>query len=69
MLSSWLRRTRRPQETGASAVEYGMLVALIAGVVIIATLSLSRIMTAVFVQTCEGIVTNNSSVSTGSCRP
>ena len=67
MLGAWLRRSRRSRETGASAVEYGLLVALIAAVVIVATFALGRVMTAVFVETCESINTNNASVSKGKC--
>jgi len=61
-------RTRR-DDRGASAVEYGLLVALIASLVVVAVFALGRVVGAVFVQTCQAIVTNNAAVATGSCNP
>jgi len=60
--------TRR-SEAGASAVEYGLLVALIASVVVVAVFSLGQVVSAVFLQTCKQVVTNNSAAASGSCTP
>lgn len=68
MVAGWLRR-RRCDETGASSVEYGLLVTLIASVTIFAVMSLGAVMQTVFLDTCKAIVTNSSKVPPGSCTP
>ena len=47
--------TRRNEE-GASAVEYGLLVALIAAVVVVAVFALGSLVRSTFHNTCQGIV-------------
>lgn len=46
--------TRRNEE-GASAVEYGLLVALIAAVIVVAVFSLGGLVKSTFTNTCKGI--------------
>lgn len=46
---------RRNEETGASAVEYGLLVALIAAVIVVAVIGLGKLVGGAFTQTCTGI--------------
>ena len=57
---------RRKDETGASAVEYGLLVALIAAVIVVAVFSLGGLVKGTFDQTCKSIKSGNASVA-GSC--
>lgn len=66
MIRPWLR-ARRSDETGASGVEYGLLVALIAGLTIGAIYSLGLVMQGVFLDTCEAVVNNSSKITGGSC--
>ena len=49
----------RTSEKGASAVEYGLLVALIAAVIILAVVALGDTLEAVFTDT-EATITNNT---------
>ncbi len=48
---------RRNEENGASAVEYGLLVALIAAVIVLVVLALGGVVKEAFQDTCEGITT------------
>ncbi len=57
---------RRHDEAGASAVEYGLLVALIAAVIVVVVLSLGGIVKEAFKDTCDGIASGNSNI-TASC--
>ncbi len=50
---------RRDAETGASAVEYGLLVALIAAVIVLAVFSLGGLVRGTFNKTCNDIKTNS----------
>ena len=56
---------RKDQEDGASAVEYGLLVAAIAALIVIIVFALGGIIKNVFQKTCDTI-DSNASVS-GSC--
>ncbi len=49
---------RRDAESGASAVEYGLLVALIAAVIVLAVFALGGLVKDTFSQTCEDVSTN-----------
>ena len=55
----------RKDEEGASAVEYGLLVALIAAVIVLVVLALGGILQEAFQDTCDAI-TSASSI-TGTC--
>lgn len=52
---------KRRNEEGASAVEYGLLVALIAAVVVVAVVALGGLVRGTFEDTCESIGTNAAS--------
>ena len=54
---------RRKDETGASAVEYGLLVAAIAALIVIIVFALGGIVNEVFTDTCTAIDTNAKSVA------
>lgn len=53
-------------EEGASAVEYGLLVAAIAAVIVIIVFALGGIIQEAFQDTCDTIVSDGTSIS-GSC--
>ncbi len=54
---------RRDNEDGASAVEYGLLVAAIAALIVIIVFALGGIVQDVFTDTCDEIVSNASTSS------
>ena len=54
---------RKDQEDGASAVEYGLLVAAIAALIVIIVFALGGVVRDVFQNTCDNI-TSNVTVST-----
>ena len=63
-MHAWLIRR---DEKGASAVEYGLLVAAIAGLIVIVAFALGGIVkSALFDNTCQSIKTNGSNID-GSC--
>ena len=57
-----LRRINLTDDRGASAVEYGLLVAAIAAVIVIIVFALGGVVQNLFSKTCSGI---NSSASVG----
>jgi pilus assembly protein Flp/PilA len=57
---------KRRNEEGASAVEYGLLVALIAAVIVLAVVALGGIVKGAFEDTCDGIKSGSPS-ATGTC--
>jgi pilus assembly protein Flp/PilA len=57
---------RRDDEQGASAVEYGLLVAAIAALIVIIVFALGGIVDEVFTDTCDEIVSQGTSIS-GTC--
>lgn len=60
-----LRKTGRTDDEGASAVEYGLLVAAIAAVIIIIIFALGGVVKGVFQKTCDSISSKAS--TTESC--
>ncbi|MBA2532437.1 MAG: Flp family type IVb pilin [Nocardioidaceae bacterium] len=54
---------RRDAETGASAVEYGLLVALIAAIIVLAVYALGSLVNDSFQDTCGDIAANSGSTS------
>ncbi|MGH3497563.1 MAG: Flp family type IVb pilin [Nocardioidaceae bacterium] len=59
---------RRGAEQGASAVEYGLLVALIAALIVVSVYFLGAVVTNVFQSTCSAIASNGpSTASNASC--
>ena len=57
---------RARKEDGASAVEYGLLVAAIAALIVLVVFALGGIIKKVFSNTCT-IIGNNTSVGTTNC--
>ena len=57
---------RRDDETGASAVEYGLLVAAIAALIVLIVFALGGIVKEAFTDTCTSITTKGTSIS-GTC--
>jgi pilus assembly protein Flp/PilA len=58
---------RRNDENGASAVEYGLLVAAIAAIIVLIVFAIGKFVKAGFADTCAGLATGSYSASTGSC--
>jgi pilus assembly protein Flp/PilA len=58
--------TARPEE-GASAVEYGLLVSLIAAVVVVAVFALGSLVRNTFTDTCTTIEQSSNSTSDNGC--
>lgn len=58
---------KRRNEEGASAVEYGLLVALIAAVIVLAVFALGSLVRDSFNNTCNTVKTNGSVSTTASC--
>jgi pilus assembly protein Flp/PilA len=58
---------RRRNEDGASAVEYGLLVAAIAALIVIIVFALGGIVKETFKDTCDGIKSGASATVTGTC--
>lgn len=58
---------RRRSETGASAVEYGLLVAAIAALIVIIVFALGGVVSDVFSDTCDTIQTESGSGEGENC--
>ena len=56
----------RKDETGASAVEYGLLVAAIAALIVVVVFGLGGVVKSVFSETCSNVGTS-ASVDTAGC--
>ena len=67
MLHLMQRLVNRKDERGASAVEYGLLVAAIAALIVIIVFALGGVVKQVFSSTCTQIGSNVSGASTASC--
>ncbi len=59
MLAYLRKTTRRAQDRGASAVEYGLMVAAIAAVIVGVVFGLGNLVRTTFTDTCTAIETNN----------
>ena len=66
MLQLMQRLVNRKDEKGASAVEYGLLVAAIAGIIVLIVFALGKIVNEVFKDTCDTIKASASGVQ-GNC--
>jgi pilus assembly protein Flp/PilA len=66
---AYMRAVRRhvKDDTGASAVEYGLLIAAIAAVIVVVVFALGSVVKNKFNKTCNGV--NNGSTSTTACSP
>ena len=60
------RLAARREERGASAVEYGLLIAGIAALIVVAVFALGPIVEEAFNDTCDEIKTGNASIA-GTC--
>jgi pilus assembly protein Flp/PilA len=60
-----IRRRQRDTEDGASAVEYGLLVAAIAALIVIVVFALGGVIQGTFHKTCSGI--SSAINGTGDC--
>jgi pilus assembly protein Flp/PilA len=65
---AYMRAVRRyaKDDTGASAVEYGLLVAAIAAVIVVVVFALGNVVKTKFKDTCNGV--GGTSASTASCK-
>jgi pilus assembly protein Flp/PilA len=68
---AYMRAVRRhaKDDTGASAVEYGLLIAAIAAVIVVVVFALGSVVKSKFQQTCNGVNTNTNTGATSSCAP
>ena len=64
MLQLLQRLTARKDEKGASAVEYGLLVAAIAALIVIIVFSLGGVVKEVFNKTCTSVQTGATTTAT-----
>jgi pilus assembly protein Flp/PilA len=62
-----IRKVTRTRDTGASAVEYGLLVAAIAALVVIIVFALGGLVQKVFKDTCSEIEKGATRVSSSTC--
>lgn len=60
---------KRNEDKGASAVEYGLLVAAIAALIVIIVFALGGLVRDVFKTTCNTIDTNVTAVTATGCNP
>jgi pilus assembly protein Flp/PilA len=68
MLSYFQKLVNRRNEDGASAVEYGLLVAAIAAVIVVIVFALGGMIKGAFSQTCNAVGNGTSPTSsTASC--
>ena len=61
---------RRDEENGASAVEYGLMVAAIAAVIVVAVFALGGMISGAFTNTCDAVstgVTANGAADAEAC--
>jgi pilus assembly protein Flp/PilA len=56
-------RLAKMEERGASAVEYGLLIAGIAALIVVAVFALGPIVEEAFSDTCDEIVAGNASIT------
>jgi pilus assembly protein Flp/PilA len=62
----WALRNRR-NDDGATAVEYGLLVAAIAAVIVLVVFVLGKYVRSAFKDTCSSISTNGSLTESSAC--
>lgn len=62
---SLIRRHPRRNEDGASAVEYGLLVAAIAAIIVVIVFALGQLVAGGFSKTCSTMNSNTSAPVTG----
>ncbi len=67
MLAYLRKTTRRAQDRGASAVEYGLMVAAIAAVIVGVVFGLGQLVQGAFNTTCTAIQDNDTSGTDADC--
>jgi pilus assembly protein Flp/PilA len=67
MFEKVIGASRARDEQGASAVEYGLLVALIAAIVVLAVFAMGSLIRNTFIDTCNSIEQNGNSTSDNGC--
>jgi pilus assembly protein Flp/PilA len=67
MLQYFRALVRRRNEDGASAVEYGLLVAAIAALIVLVVFALGKVINEVFKKTCNNISGANGANTTQTC--
>ena len=67
MLQYIQRIQRRRTEDGASAVEYGLLVAAIAAIIVLIVFAIGKFVKAGFKDTCDGLATGSYKSATTTC--
>jgi pilus assembly protein Flp/PilA len=67
---AFVRNVRRHQKNdeGASAVEYGLLVAAIAAVIVVVVFALGGLVKNKFNDACNGIKSNGNTVTSSDCK-
>ena len=60
-------RLAKMEERGASAVEYGLLIAGIAAIIVVAVMALGPLVKEAFTDTCTSIETNNNLTPAANC--
>jgi pilus assembly protein Flp/PilA len=69
MLHFMQRLVRRRDDKGASAVEYGLLVAAIAAIIVVIVFALGKLVNEGFEDTCSAMKTGSDGALTGECAP
>ncbi len=64
MLQYIQRLNRRENEKGASAVEYGLLVAAIAAIIVLIVFAIGKFVNQAFTDTCNGLKTSITASAT-----
>jgi pilus assembly protein Flp/PilA len=67
MFEKILATSRARNEQGATAVEYGLLVALIAAVVVVAVFAMGSLVRNTFTNTCSSIAEHGTTTSDNGC--
>ena len=63
LLTFFTQRQARRDERGASAVEYGLLIAGIAALIVVAVFALGPVVKEAFKDTCDSIKSGNANIS------
>ena len=65
----WRIQKARKEETGASAVEYGLLVAAIAAIIVLIVFAIGKFVRQGFNETCKGLDAGITQVDGQTCNP
>jgi pilus assembly protein Flp/PilA len=68
---AYMRAVRRhaKDDTGASAVEYGLLIAAIAAVIVVVVFALGSVVKSKFQKTCNGVNSGDTTAASATCGP